>query len=171
MDWQPADTLTNLNHYLHNWLLDTGSLTERIQSMCRQFRVHIVGQGNAPLHTSENNKLPLSESAYHVRETVLFADDVPWVFARSVIPTLLTQGEWKTLGTSPLGKQLFNDSRFTRGEFEVANLATSQLSGVINTPTTLETLYGRRSAFHFAGQDILVAEVFLPASPAYQGVI
>ena len=139
--------------------------------MCRQFQVHIIGQGNAPLHDSECNKLPQPVDAYHVRETLLLADDVPWVFARSVIPTLLTQGEWKTLGTSPLGKQLFNDKRFVRGAFEVAKMPSGQLSAVLASPTKLDYLYGRRSAFHFAGQDILVAEVFLPNSPVYQGVI
>ena len=171
VSWMLASQCVDLNESQQKWLVDTGSLTERIQSMCTEFRVELIGQGIAPLHANECQLLPLPDSYYEVREVILLADQQPWVFARSVIPSRLLQGEWQSLGNSPLGKQLFNDKRFVRGEFEIASLPASDIDGLwgdVSQPNSAKTLFARRSAFHFAAQDILVAEVFLPQSPLYQ---
>ncbi|MFC3095408.1 chorismate--pyruvate lyase family protein [Alteromonas sediminis] len=168
--WKPESHALVPNNYLRNWLLDTGSLTERIQSHCRQFSVYRIGQGVAPLSTEETQRLNDIDSAYEIREVLLLADDTPWVFARSVVPVSLSTGEWRDLGSQPLGKLLFNDTRFTRGEFEVAEVPFSVLSSLPITPVS-HPLYGRRSLFTLEEKQILVAEVFLPASPVYQSVV
>ena len=170
VDWSPASKVSITDHYLRNWLLDTSSLTERIEAHCRVFSVFRLGQGRAAL--SENEKLSLEASSssthYEVREVILIADEQPWVFARSVVPETLTSGEWKHLGNRPLGKLLFNDARFERGEFEVAKITSEQLSNLPIEPASHD-LYGRRSLFTQQQNKVLVAEVFLPASPVYKG--
>lgn len=135
--------------------------------MCREFAVHRLGQGAAPLTADEIQLLQSDQSAYEVREVILYADDKPWVFARSVIPTALTNGEWKTLGNKPLGKLLFNDQRFRRGEFEVTRIKPSALAALALDSVDFD-LYGRRSLFAVHDFKVLVAEVFLPNSPVYK---
>lgn len=165
MHWSPESDVWLPNPYLKNWLSDTGSLTERVQSLCRQFTLIKLGQGSAPLHDSECARLPGPADAYQVREVLLCADGVPWVYARSVIPQSLIDDELANLGAQPLGKRIFNDSRFVRSAFElceVAPAAVARLNMDITRP-----LWGRRSKFSLNSQHMLVAEVFLPGAPVY----
>ncbi|WP_245953278.1 chorismate--pyruvate lyase family protein [Alteromonas aestuariivivens] len=163
-DWQAPGSVKIDCPYLKNWLLDTGSLTERLQSLCRHFELKLIGQKKQPLHTSEANWLNSSvPGEYQVREVVLMGDGAPWVFARSVIPEALIQSELGGLGCQPLGQRLFNDPRFRRGGFEVCRIPAQQW---LNTQQP-ETLWGRRSRFYFDNLSMIVAEVFLPAAPVY----
>lgn len=161
--WQPVTQLGAVNPTVHSWLVDTGSLTERIQSATDNFNLVVVGEGKVPLFDSEEQVLDIARDSYQVREVLLRDGSEPWVFARSVIPDSLVTSEFDKLGTEPLGKRLFNDVRFERGEFEICQTALPGLGTVFNVP-----LWGRRSCFHFQGQALLVAEIFLPSSPLYQ---
>jgi chorismate--pyruvate lyase len=162
-EWLSANQLTLNDAYLLNWLLDTGSLTERLQSMCRQFRVQVLYHGR------------LTASSDYIREVVLWGDNQPWVYAHSVIPEAINNGELTGLGNKPLGQIIFNDSRFERGKFEVCRLSAAQLAAQHNeVPKALfelndleRSLYGRRSSFTFLSHSMSVAEVFLPDSPVY----
>lgn len=168
VQWTPASSATVEDAYLRNWLLDTGSLTERLQSMCRHFELIKLGQAEAALHASE--KQWLGETSSHrakVREVLLCGNHQPWVFARSVIPHALVAGELADLGTQPLGKRLFNDARFTRSEFELCKLTASTPGHQLPVPLN-QTLWGRRSKFRFLHYSLLVAEVFLHPSPPYK---
>ncbi len=161
IDWVAAQGLPVPDPYLANWLLDTGSLTERLQSMCRQFSVQVLYHAQ-----------PRDNSDF-VREVILWGDNKPWVYARSVIPQAINNGELLDLGSQPLGRRIFNDERFVRGSFELCALNCNSLCNHLMTdlvPTFTEgmsSLYGRRSAFQFLNTQMSVAEVFLPASPAY----
>lgn len=170
VDWQSASTSHISDHYINNWLVDTGSLTERIQSLCRHFQVQKLGQGNAPLHQHESALLSGKAHDYEVREVVLLADDAPWVFARSIVPKSLSKGEWRHLGSKPLGQLLFNDNRFNRSAFDIATLNTQHFS-MLPIEQTQYNLYGRRSLFTLDTLQVLVAEVFLPASPVYRNLV
>jgi len=170
VSWSAADQMAIPNNYLRNWLLDTGSLTERIQAHCRQFEVHRIGQGIAPLSKEEKTRLNIADTHYEIREVILLADNQPWVFARSVVPESLSSGEWRDLGNQPLGKLLFNDKRFARSGFEVAAIESKALQ-VLPIADVEYPLYGRRSLFTLDDKQILVAEVFLPASPVYQSLV
>jgi chorismate--pyruvate lyase len=101
-------------------------------------------------------------TSYQVREILLCGDEQPWVFARSIIPQAIIDAELSNLGREPLGKRLFNDERFIRSAFEVCTLDATAL-GYKKT----QALWGRRSMFTLEGQSMIVAEVFLPESPAY----
>lgn len=168
--WVPSDQVAISNPTLRRWLLDTGSLTERLQQHCTDFAVHKIGQGKAPLHANEQRWLPSGKSHHwQVREVLLCADNMPWVFARSVLPETLLQGELANLGTQPLGKRLFNDTRFIRSEFELCQIPPAAFHFGADTGAS-HTLWGRRSRFHLNEDYIIVAEVFLAGSPAYQDI-
>lgn len=162
MVWEPIRSVTTMPATVRSWLLDTGSLTDRIEKACEHFSLTLIGEGKAPIHDSEHERLQSTQSCT-VREVLLCDDGTPWVYARSVIPDALMSAEFNQLGEQPLGRRLFNDARFTRGEFEICRTrhplfaADSGLS-----------LWGRRSVFHIQQHALLVAELFLPASPLYQ---
>lgn len=160
--WQIPAVFDGLSQTVASWLLDTGSLTERVQANTTSFSLQVVGEGKVPLHDNESQMLKGSAEQYQVREVLLEAAGTPWVFARSVLPEALVNSEFRALGSEPLGKRLFNDKRFVRGEFEVCKVSLPPLS-----TTEVPILWGRRSCFTFQSYTMLVAEVFLPASPLY----
>ena len=145
------------------WLLATESLTERLMSVTDGFAVHLVQQSCLPLHASE--RAVLQDDQYVVREVVLHNAGIPLVFARSVIPQSLCHGEFVGLGNQPLGKILFNDKRFVRQPFTLTRI--DQGSVFAQAWNARTDLFGRRSVFAYADSQLLVAEVFLPSSPAY----
>lgn len=160
---------------LKGWLLDTGSLTERVQSACGEFSLQLLGQQTLEPHSTELSLLQANgQTTYQIREIVLCGDEQPWVFARSVIPQAIIEAELSNLGSEPLGKRLFNDKRFIRSEFQVCTLPFEQFSQHLTEQSdsqlkndTKQNLWGRRSVFTFESHHLIVAEVFLPGSPAY----
>ncbi|MEW9798041.1 chorismate--pyruvate lyase family protein [Alteromonas sp. CYL-A6] len=169
VEWHAPTAAHIPDAYLKNWLLDTGSLTERVQALCRQFDLTVLGQGSSTLHAAERDWLNADDdSHYDVREVLLVADGTPWVFARSVIPHALIKQELANLGSEPLGRRLFNDARFQRTEFEVCQLNDDQSALFFAQCARRWPLWGRRSRFSIDGLQMIVAEVFLPASPAYE---
>lgn len=167
VNWQTISAQAPLNTSLQEWLVDTGSLTERIQGLCKQFAVTVLGQGYSALHDNERSYLANKAGDYQVREVLLLADNTPWVFARSIIPSVLLEKEWHSLGSAPLGKQLFNDPRFKRGEFQIATLDSRSFAECFSYNGPNHLLFARRSLFRLGEYCVLVAEVFLPHSPAY----
>ena len=145
------------------WVLATESLTERLVSVTKGFAVHLIQQEALPLHMSE--RAVMQDDDYVIREVVLHDNGTPLVFARSVIPQSLCQGEFVGLGNKPLGKILFNDTRFVRQPFSLTRIVQdSKFAQAWDAETDL---VGRRSVFTYADSQLLVAEVFLPSSPAY----
>ena len=143
---------------LADWLLHTGSLTERIQASSSDFQVQLLGQASVPLQDDEQQALPsYSAHAWQVREVLLLADHRPWVYARSVLPSALCDSRFQQLGNQPLGQRIFNDDAFVRSEFTLAKVHIDEAN-----------LYARRSRFCLQQYDLLVAEVFLPDCPCYQ---
>lgn len=157
---------------LNDWLLNTGSLTERLQSQCRQFSVQLLGQSLLPIDPEESRYISDSAQSLMVREVILSGESRPWVFARTLMPAAFEDEgmrQLENLGSKPLGQVIFNDSRFQRQPFEiiklpVANPIVEALGLVANF-----TLWGRRSVFHYKQHKLMVAEIFLPDAPAYAG--
>lgn len=167
--WVQPEDLSIPDYHLKNWLLDTGSLTERLQSHCRQFRVQLLGQAMAPL--SEDEQCQMTDMPCEVREVLLCGEAQPWVFARSLLPvSLIHQGmqELAQLGEQSLGKVLFNRSDCVREPFEITRIpadhALLQTLGIDST----HDVWGRRSRFSYRHWHMMVAEIFLPGSPAYK---
>lgn len=157
-----VDTLV-IEPQVAQWVLDTESLTERLSAAVEDFAVHLVQQAPLSLHIAERDALQMDD--YTVREVVLHDAGRPLVFARSVIPQSMCQGEFVGLGNQPLGKILFNDDRFKRQPFCLTRIdSASEFAKAWQASTDL---FGRRSIFAFEQKQILVAEYFLPGSPIY----
>jgi chorismate--pyruvate lyase len=169
--WKNAAQYEIPNQHLADWLLHTGSLTERLQALTNKFEVKVLGQATIDADPSERATLPdYHKHQWQIREVILYGDGKPWVFARSVLPEHLCKTTWATLGNQPLGQRIFNDNKFVRSEFVIAQLDSNPIAGIdIDSPSSVVTtpLWGRRSAFKIENWHLLVAEVFLPDCPSY----
>jgi chorismate--pyruvate lyase len=65
------------NTRLKNWLLDTGSLTEKLQSKCATFHLTLIGQKQANITSEEFQRVcapgqQLNPQEWQVREVLLW---------------------------------------------------------------------------------------------------
>ena len=107
-----------------------------------------------------------------LREVELLCDEVPWVFARTLIPATSLRGPARRLamlGDKPLGEVLFADPHMRRRTMEIAKL-TPRHSLFSSATASLELppaeIWGRRTLFLLAQSPLLVNEIFLPALSA-----
>jgi len=170
--WRPAGRLlrTRLPEGLRTWLLDASSLTRRLQDACDgHFRVRLITQGRQRPLRSEARALGMRPGCFAlVRQVQLLCNEVPWVFARTVIPPRTLSGRTRLLaglGEQPLGQFLFASPSMRRGRVEVARIVPgtglfrSAARGLEGEPSVL---WGRRSLFRLDGKPLLVSEIFLP---------
>lgn len=160
-----------LTPVLRSWLSEAGSLSARLQAACRHFRVQPLRQRLAPLGIDEAARLGLAPGALAmVREVLLLADEVPVIFAHSVLPLFPRHPfdcRFLALGQRSLGSSLlFADPRIARGRLEFRRLDRRHplyqgtLAALGPQPPAL---WARRSRFGQAAKGLLVTEVFLPA--------
>jgi len=150
-----------------HWLLDRGSLTQRLVAASGgEFRVRILSQAIAKPRRSEAQALDIARQHLAVvREVILYGNDQPWVYARSVLPLSSLTGRLarlRKLDERPLGALLFADPSMRRGKLELARVQPTKVAlplelGIFDTP-----LWGRRSVFYIAEKPLLVSEIFLP---------
>ncbi len=159
--WRPiGQVLPRPAPNLQSWLLDPGSLTQRLKETCAQlsgtsqFKVLVLEEG----WLCRQRPALLQCFAPHVarermwsRKVLLQCGDTPWVAAHSLIPVSSMQGPLKRLRAlhdRPLGEFLFRHPQLRRDQLEL---------------TKAGKVWGRRSLFHLYNKPLLVAEFFLPA--------
>jgi chorismate--pyruvate lyase len=158
---------------LADWLLNHGSLTQRLRCVCAgRFRVRVLRQGWSRPARDEARILGSRLDAWAwTREVQLLCNERPWVFARTLIPARTLRGRGRRLtylGTRPLGQVLFADPEVRRGPVEITRIVAGQplhqqaFAGFIESPATI---WGRRSVFWIEGRPLLVYEIFLPDLP------
>lgn len=158
--WRPLER-GNFPSEVADWIADNGSLTQRLQ---RLGRFHVIPQQQriTPPRAEEAHLLGLTpRRAALIREVLLYLDDIPVVFARSVLPLTSLHGRNRILGhmaRRSLGAELFKAPRAQRERVWTtkANISTRSVVGSVEC-------FGRQSLFRKRGQPLLVAEFFLPA--------
>lgn len=148
---------------LKKWLLDNASLTQKLISLSnQQFRVGVLQQKIERARFSEYRALKLSSRRWAVvREVMLYGNDIPWVYARTIIPLSTLKGKLRRLhylGSRPLGGTLFADPSMRREMVEIARFNTHHLP---NNAKGVKPLWGRRSLFILRDKPLLVGEIFL----------
>jgi chorismate lyase len=150
---------------VRKWLLDPGSLTQRlIKASGGRFAVQILSQRWEKPRLSEAKLLSMRgrETAI-VREVTLLCAGQPWVFARSVMPASSLTGRLRRLrklDNSSLGEMLFRDNSMRRRPFQIALIdgESGQIPMHLRAP---QRLWGRRCRFELANKPIMVSEIFL----------
>ena len=174
--WKNAKQQTKINKGIdkeyRDWLLDSGSLTAKLlKKSGGEFLVSVLTQSISPILLSERRILNIPNRQWAmIREVVLYGNNTPWVYARTVVPLSTLQGPLRRLhylGDKPLGEQLFTDPSMERGNMQVAQFASSHIpqevmSRQLNNQAW-DSTWGRRSVFRLSSQPLLVSEVFLPS--------
>jgi len=150
---------TRLPHRWREWLLDPGSLTQRLtEASGGHFRVELRFQGWGKPSRSEARSLGIDpRQQAMIREVCLLGYDQAWVYARSIIPATTLNGplrKLRHLGNRSLGTLLFKDPGMYRGPIETTTL---------RVPGLCEPAHARRSVFYLNRKPLLVCEVFLPS--------
>lgn len=168
-NWQYYHHLTanQLPSAVSTWLLDSGSLTQRlIRASNKHFQVQVISQKWQQAHFSERNLLGMATRELAIiREVALLCNAEPWVFARSVIPASSLTGhlrQLRRLKDSSLGQMLFRDPAMRRQPFQIAAI-DGQSHQIPHFLRQTSTLWGRRSRFELSGKPLMVSEIFLPA--------
>lgn len=171
-DWK-STAVSPISDNLSQWLFESGSLTQKLKSHCREFSVKILAKSERMLTEDEMLLFGCEQQTVQVREVLLYCDEKPAVYAQSLMPlSQLPDSVVKLvkLGEKPLGEVIFNEPGMTRSEIEVCPFdgqsEVAVLSERIGLPVS-HTLWGRRSCFHIDGYALLVCEVFLPGARAY----
>lgn len=145
------------------WLADPASLTRRLQARGR-FAVVPLEQGIRAPRAEEARLLGLRfRQQALIREVLLHLDEVPVVYARSVLPLNSLKGKNRILGhmaRRSLGAELFRPPRARRRAVWVAQVPATALPPAAGTRAPA---WGRQSLFLKRDQPLLVAEIFLPA--------
>lgn len=155
---------------INDWLRDEGSLTRALVHACPgRFRVAVQRQGWRDGLNSERQLLGISpRSAVLLREVELLCDEQPWVFARTLIPARSLRGRARALAhlrNRPLGAVLFADPATRRLAVQAARLNARHglyHAACAHLAERPAELWGRRTLFAYAGQTLLVNEIFLP---------
>ncbi len=170
--WCKPSSVSIKSNVAH-WLLDPGSLTARLQAHCHTFQVKVLGQRVEACSEQDACEIIQKDSQVLIREVILYCDDSPQVFARSLLPLSSLTGEEQALanlGEKPLGQFIFSRPNLTRTAIEVGtfdeNSTVAKLAQCLGAKVINE-LWGRRSLFHLEGKPLVVAEVFLPNAFAY----
>ncbi|MDP1658201.1 MAG: chorismate lyase [Methylotenera sp.] len=151
------------------WLIDNGSLTQRLQQRYARFSVQPVTLKFAKPIQDEAAllHLPVHKTAL-IREVLLMGDNQPVVFAHSVLPRASLRGAWNglgRLGNKPLGATLFANPKVKRTPLSYKKLTPNHALYQYATQYLTQKpsyLWARRSIFSLNCANIMVTEVFLP---------
>jgi chorismate--pyruvate lyase len=173
IEWQ-SPSACSVDEHILNWLLDPSSLTARLKKHCDAFYVEVLGEEIQLCSALEATHDILPGEKVLVREVLLYCDNIPQVFARSLLPLSSLTGQEQQLaklGNQSLGQVLFNHPNLSRKAIEIAAFdrqsAPAKLAETLALKTQ-NTLWGRRSTFVLNDKPLMVAEVFLSGSFAYQ---
>jgi chorismate--pyruvate lyase len=144
-----------------SWLLERGSLTQRLREHWGDASVQLLDEGLSTPLPHETQRLGLAPDAQAwVRCVLLVCSRQPRVYARTVIPDWTPHNPWaqvQRLGQQPLGELLFRLPDLQRSAFEWnANANWGHLHGM----QAAQPL-ARRCVFERAAAPLLLTEVFL----------
>jgi len=156
---------------MRHWLTESGSLTAKLIAHSSSFRVQRVYQQHDCCWADECAEIGLHKvEKVHAREVVLRCDDIPIVYAHTVLPLNSNAHQWplfRSLGEKSLGTTLFGDPQVKRGALQFARLrpnhpAMQRFRQIVKNDHVDQVLFARRSLFFRRGGVMLVTELFLP---------
>lgn len=151
---------------VRSWVYEPGSLTARLRSgYGAKVAVKVLRQQWGKPLPSEGQLLKQPAWRYAlIREVLLHAEGVPLLLARTVIPakTLTAHADLSRLGTRPLGEVLFTHPDLERWQMDISKVALNGFTPLAIGLARIEgAIWGRRTVYALAGQEMLVCEWFL----------
>ena len=110
------------NAEIKSWLLEQGPITKRIKSIA-EFRLELIQDELSDATDDEILFLKIDNEKIRIREVILYGNENPMVFARTIIPdTTIEKGlkELGKIGNKPLGDILFEKDIFSKEDIVFA---------------------------------------------------
>lgn len=154
------------------WLLEYGSLTERIETKFGSVCVDILEEGACTLSEYDKKFFNSKRVTGFVRKVILSAQNKPLIFAKTVVSGKTQSIE--RLGNKPLGKVLFSNKFLQRKRFRVRKMDNNDPLIATNNiqleHTVLHYLWARQSLWISKNEDmeLLLYEIFLPELGVYK---
>ena len=149
---------------LRSWLLETGSLTARLNALCGA-PIQVARQHEGPGTAADYEQQAYGPLAAHgwVREVILRHPhtQAPLLWARTYIPALEASNPWYALteiGAKPLGEVLFTLHDLQRSPLQPGKILAAEKVG---DPPLWHDHWGRHSCFMRQGAPLILTEVFL----------
>ena len=152
--WKKFEVMNNelQNETIRSWLLEDGPITERIK-LKNKFNLKLLKDEVSNIDSTDEDFLGNISGFVKVREVILMADNVPKVFARSLIPEITIKhglSKLGSLGSTPLGDILFEKEIFKKIEVLFSEFEVNK-----------EIFWGRKTKYSVKNLPISVMEVFL----------
>ncbi|MCD6055850.1 MAG: ubiC [Gammaproteobacteria bacterium] len=155
---------------LFPFITETGSMTACLKRLSKMLSVFVSYQGMQIIDDPAvltYMEIPLGEPAW-VRQVILSCDEIPVMFAESVMTEALYQAnrDWlDALGEKPIGEHLFQNPVLVRSPITITQLVpTSRYHRLIpsSAGVSLIPLWARRSQLRDDKINLGLFEVFLP---------
>ena len=155
-----------IDYKLKYWLLDMKSVSYRIRNIAKLEIIPIKTRvSNIFLYEKKVFCHKKSEHLY-LREVLIYADKLPIMYARTVLPSKFSRGFWhkiKKLNNKPLADIVFERKMIIRSEFKFKkpsiNDTFSKRIKMLNLKNT-KILATRQSTFKNKNEKVLLTEVF-----------
>jgi len=155
-----------IDNKLKFWLLDVKSVSYRIRNIAK---LEII-----PVETGASNFFPNEKKVFgniksghlYLREVLIYADKLPIMYARTVLPSKNLRGFWhkiKKLNNKPLADIVFEKKTIIRSNFKFKKPSNndnfSRKIKMFNLKNT-KILATRQSTFENKNKKVLLTEVF-----------
>ena len=152
--WISFEKMTTLlaNENIKSWLIEKGPITKRIKSE-ESFKLNLIKDEISAVDDSEKKFLEESSDKIKVREVILMGNNIPRVYAKSLIPIRTIENGFSRLGelgTKPLGDILFEKEIFKKTDVVYAQFQDQD-----------SIFWGRKTKYIVKNMPLSVMEVFL----------
>ena len=140
------------NKEILSWLNEPGSITSRIKSFSN-FRLKLLRDGPGEVNAAEDDLIITNYKENNIREVVLFSDEEPFIYAKSILPLetiRLGLGALGNLKENPLGDILFLNPEIRKKYMLFAKFELNK-----------RIFYGRKGIYTVKGYPFSVCEIFL----------
>ena len=140
------------NKEIISWLNEHGSITSRIKSFSN-FRLKLLRDGPGEVNAAEDDLIITNYKENNIREVVLFSDEEPFIYAKSILPLETIRLGLSALGNlnkNPLGDILFSNSEIKKKYMLFAKFESNK-----------RIFYGRKGIYTVKGYPFSVCEIFL----------
>ncbi len=140
------------NKEILSWLNEPGSITSRIKSFS-DFKLKLLKDGPGEVDIIEDDLIVSNYEKNNIREVILFSDEEPLIYAKSIIPLetiRLGLGILGNLKENPLGDILFSNPEIKKKYMLYAKFQSNK-----------EIFYGRKGIYTVKGYPFSVCEIFL----------
>ena len=140
------------NNEILSWLNEPGSITSRIKSFS-DFKLKLLRDGPGEVDSADDDLIISNYKENNIREVLLYSDEEPIIYAKSIIPLetiRLGLGVLGNLKENPLGDILFSNPEIKKKHMLFAKFESNK-----------KIFYGRKGIYTVKGFPFSVCEVFL----------